>query len=318
MKKKKLWITRGDNHKQNGISLSWTPPGRTLFVWNRPRLVLFTNVFSYEMEQRSVGVTKQPTIDLHLHFFYFKKKKTKKKKKLCLEYIFYFFYFFLQLYCPNRISPTANSSCLPWGKPAATESCYPTYGACWVFQCFHNPPNSDMDYGIFIVRTDINAYDCTRGFTDIVRESAPKVDSRRKILCRTGGFEPASAACRSDALPTELHPHDEYGMDFSVTNIFILLVVKHSRNEKVGAVHFHRPWLMFQGNRRTENKESDNFLFFFPLWIRSYERLLFLLRLEVDMLAVAAVVVATAAAVVTKSLWFAQLFWHPRQVQGVS
>ena len=38
---------------------------------------------------------------------------------------------------------------LPWetraaflrGKPAATESCYPTYGACWVFQCFHDPPN---------------------------------------------------------------------------------------------------------------------------------------------------------------------------------
>ena len=26
-----------------------------------------------------------------------------------------------------------NSGCLPFGKPAVTESCYPTYGACWLF-----------------------------------------------------------------------------------------------------------------------------------------------------------------------------------------
>ena len=26
-----------------------------------------------------------------------------------------------------------NSACFPRGKPAATESSYPTYGACWVF-----------------------------------------------------------------------------------------------------------------------------------------------------------------------------------------
>ena len=43
-----------------------------------------------------------------------------------------------------------------------------------------------MDYGIFNVRIDINACDCTRGCTDTVRESALKVDSRRKIPCRTG------------------------------------------------------------------------------------------------------------------------------------
>ena len=34
-----------------------------------------------------------------------------------------------------------------------------------------------------------------------------KVDSGRKIPCRTRGLGPASAASRSDALPTELHPH---------------------------------------------------------------------------------------------------------------
>ena len=52
-------------------------------------------------------------------------------------------------YCPSGISPMENSDCLPRGKPAATESRYPTFGACWVFVCFHNPPNSDRDYRIF-------------------------------------------------------------------------------------------------------------------------------------------------------------------------
>ena len=27
------------------------------------------------------------------------------------------------------------------------------FSACWVFSCLHNPPNSDMDYRIFNVRT---------------------------------------------------------------------------------------------------------------------------------------------------------------------
>ena len=43
-----------------------------------------------------------------------------------------------------------------------------------------------MDYGIFNVRTDVNACDCTRGYTDTVRESALKVDSGRKNPYRTG------------------------------------------------------------------------------------------------------------------------------------
>ena len=32
-------------------------------------------------------------------------------------------------------------------------------------KCFHNPPKSDMDYGIFNVRTDVNACGCTQGCT---------------------------------------------------------------------------------------------------------------------------------------------------------
>ena len=93
------------------------------------------------------------------------------------------------------ISPMGNSGCLPRGKPDATESRYPTYGACWVFQCFRNPPNSDMDYGVFNVRTDVNACDCAGGCMT-TKESL----HREKNPLPHRGIEPASAACRSDAL----------------------------------------------------------------------------------------------------------------------
>ena len=43
-----------------------------------------------------------------------------------------------------------------------------------------------MENGNSNVRTDVNACDCTRGCADTVRESAQKVDSGRKITCRTG------------------------------------------------------------------------------------------------------------------------------------
>ena len=89
------------------------------------------------------------------------------------------------MYCPYGISPMGNSGCLLWGKPAVTESCYPTYSTCWMFLCFHNPSNSGMDYGIFNVRTDVNACNYTWRCTDTEGESALKVDSRRKIPCRT-------------------------------------------------------------------------------------------------------------------------------------
>ena len=44
-----------------------------------------------------------------------------------------FFCFFLQLHCLNGIPPMGNLGCLPHERPAATESRYPTCGACWVF-----------------------------------------------------------------------------------------------------------------------------------------------------------------------------------------
>ena len=64
----------------------------------------------------------------------------------------------LLLCCFVGISALGNSGHFPRGKPVATESHYQTYGACWVFLCFHTPPNSDVDYRIFIVRTDVNAW----------------------------------------------------------------------------------------------------------------------------------------------------------------
>ena len=93
--------------------------------------------------------------------------------------------------------------CFTRGKPAATESRHPTYGTC------HNPPSSDVDYGIFNVRTDVNACDCTRGCTDTVRlrESALKVDSGRKIPCRTGESNLRLRRAGPMPYPTELHPH---------------------------------------------------------------------------------------------------------------
>ena len=77
-----------------------------------------------------------------------------------------------------------NSDGFPQQKPAAMR--YPTNGANWVFQCFHNPSNSDMNYRIFKVRTDVNACHCTRGCKDTMRESALKEDCGRKVTLRTG------------------------------------------------------------------------------------------------------------------------------------
>ena len=90
----------------------------------------------------------------------------------------------------------------PRGNQAATESRYPTYGAYWVFQSFHNPPISDMGYSTFNIHTDFHARKvCKRGCMDTVRESALNVDSGRKIPCRTG----ESNLCHRRAGPTLYH-----------------------------------------------------------------------------------------------------------------
>ena len=67
-----------------------------------------------------------------------------------------------------------------------------------MFKCFHNPSNSDTDYGIFNVCTDVNA--------DTVKESAREVDWKNNPL-PLRGTEPVLAVCWPDAVPTELHLH---------------------------------------------------------------------------------------------------------------
>ena len=66
---------------------------------------------------------------------------------------------------------------------------------------------TDMDYMVFSVRTDVNACDRTRGCTDTVRESALKVASGRKNHLSHRGIARTSVVCLSDAIPTELHPY---------------------------------------------------------------------------------------------------------------
>ena len=70
-----------------------------------------------------------------------------------------------------------------------------------------------MDYKILNMRTNVDECKCTRGCTDTERESELKGESGRKNPLQQRGIEPASAACRSDALPTELHPHLVFALD---------------------------------------------------------------------------------------------------------
>ena len=46
----------------------------------------------------------------------------------------------------------------PVERRCSKQSCYPTYGAHCMFWCVHNPPNSDMDYWIFNVHTDVKRW----------------------------------------------------------------------------------------------------------------------------------------------------------------
>ena len=98
--------------------------------------------------------------------------------------------------------------------PRESQLWYSRY-PCWVFLrvcvcvcvcvCFHNPPNSDMDYRIFNVHTHVNACDCTQGCMDFVRACTQSWLWEKNPLLHQG-IEPASVACWSDTLPTELHP----------------------------------------------------------------------------------------------------------------
>ena len=77
----------------------------------------------------------------------------------------------------------------PLGQP---HSVFGGKSVCWLFSCFHNPPNSDMDYRIFNVCTWSNSV-CVRihtgvGHTD--SESAQPVWLRKthNLYCAPDGI----------------------------------------------------------------------------------------------------------------------------------
>ena len=98
---------------------------------------------------------------------------------------FFFHFFFYSLFTaassrPNGISPMGNSGCFPRGKLAATESRYPSYCARWG----HRTPTWTM--GSLTCAQMLMHAIAHGGVRTHVRESALKVDSGRKIPCRTG------------------------------------------------------------------------------------------------------------------------------------
>ena len=126
----------------------------------------------------------------------------KNMKKICI--IILCIFVFLNCIVPLGFLPQDIQVAFP-GESQLQQACYPTNNACWVFQRFNNPPNSDLDYRIFNVRTNVNTWDCMRGCTDTIKESALKVDPGSKISCC---YEESNLRQRHAGLTlrTELHP----------------------------------------------------------------------------------------------------------------
>ena len=101
-----------------------------------------------------------------------------------MSHTFLFFFTFYSCIVPMGFLPWEILVAFP-GKASCDWVTLPNPQCMLGVLLFPNPLNSDMDYGIFNVHTDVNACDCTWGCTDTVRVSALKVDSRRKIPCHT-------------------------------------------------------------------------------------------------------------------------------------
>ena len=80
-----------------------------------------------------------------------------------------------------------------FGKPAAPESRYPTHSACCFcsFVCFHDPPNSDMDYlcicGLFACRLMVSSKGPLWGIDRVctsfwLRRDSPTVGTQSPIM----------------------------------------------------------------------------------------------------------------------------------------
>ena len=96
-----------------------------------------------------------------------------------------------------------------WVKATATARAAllpsPT-SACWVFSCFRNPPNTDMDYRIFNMRTwSLLLLLYRRGWAYRQRVSTTVLTRKKsfRFLVLLTGFELGPWTVKSDALPTE-------------------------------------------------------------------------------------------------------------------
>ena len=126
---------------------------------------------------------------------------------LFLLSFFFFFFLLFTIVLSQWDSPLGNLGCFAGGKPAVTELHYPTHSAFWVF------------FSVSIIHWTLTwttgSLTCAhmlmhmtahRGVLTHVRESALKVDSRRKIPFSQQGIEPASAAWQSNAVPISYVP----------------------------------------------------------------------------------------------------------------
>ena len=91
----------------------------------------------------------------------------------------------------------------PLGQPHSVFGCT---RACWLFSCFHNPPNSDRDYRIFNVRTwlvfRMRAY-THGGWAHTDSESAPPFwhgQTQKFFLCSWRDSNPRPLDLQSNAL----------------------------------------------------------------------------------------------------------------------
>ena len=92
----------------------------------------FLSLNSYRANTLKSVVKYSETGSVYLLEICLKRKRTRKMYSP-IEDKHILFTYFLQLYCPKGISPREHCCCLPRRKPAATESPYPTYNACWMF-----------------------------------------------------------------------------------------------------------------------------------------------------------------------------------------
>ena len=158
-----------------------------------------------------------------------------------------------------RFLPWLIQVAFPRGKPAATESRYPTmHAVCVSVSVIHRPLTwtlANLTCAHILVHATAHGGVRT-GCKEVCSESW--LWEKNPLPHR--GIEPAPAACRSDALPTELHPHPlsacfhafsygEVGMG-SLTCATILIRAVHTRARQI-MTRLHTGWL-----GRTESDPS--------------------------------------------------------------